>query len=143
MTIQNNYEEKNWRTFFIIFISYFAVFSVIIIAGVNDVISSDICARGIFVLTSLMLILFAFVIKKHNRVYWISGISYDDACKMSESERKTTAENLYTTFTHAFVILLIYLIAGFICTTPLILDSSVFTITVVFSSLKVMKHNYD
>lgn len=130
------YEKRTYKSFFLLLLATILVSTGVILLSTFEIIPIEKACDVVFALVGLFLIVVGQIIKKYNRVYWISGISYNDACNMSEDERKKRAEKLCDAFTKTFTILIIYLLTAIICGTPFSLDVMVFLISIIYGCIR-------
>ena len=135
--------EKSYKGLVFFLIGYMAAMFLPIFLPIDDYrlitrIVLNICSGGIVVLCWMMY--------RNERIYWINGISFEQAKRATSDQRKEYALWYLQHFGNAALIFLIFSIAAQYLHLSIVLDTLVVTallVVVAVKSIKVKLENFD
>lgn len=133
---QQGYEKKTFLSVIILLAVLVVLVAGTIILGQFDILKGYLPLKINFTLAGLFMLIIARIIKKKNRVYWIPGIKYEDACKMNPVERKRQSEIYCGKVTRIMTVFIIYMACALICNTQISLDATIFVIALIYTGMK-------
>lgn len=80
-----------------------------------------------------------YIIYKTERIYWINGVSYDEAKKASSEERKVYAQRHLAAFFNATLLWFLYGIVKYLFSPPLWWDIAVSMVIIIGAAISTIK----
>lgn len=127
-----NYEAKTYITFIILF-CFMMLFILFSVAVLSKHYSEHIVVKLIYLDICIVMFIISYIIKKKERIYWITSYTYNDAKNMEPEKRKIISNRFFSVFGKTMGILIIYLIIGLAINTSFILDTVIFVIGVLYA----------
>lgn len=133
-----NYPAKSYKLFWLLNLVLLLAFFIITWGYMSffPQMGAQVLTKIILCTTFLWVVLLFAIIYKTGRIYWIPGISYDEAKKATEESRNTYAKKHLKLFVTPTIIFFLYCILGIIFSIHIALDIVVFAILIFIAAFK-------
>lgn len=134
------YQKKSYKLFilWIVFLFVLLMAGGYLISEFYPNISSSILVKVEIMLINIALLVLFYIMYKTESIYWINGMSYNNAKSMSSEKRKKYAWEHLIMFLQGSIISLIYCIISYFINIPAPIDIIILTIVIIVSAIRTI-----
>ena len=134
------YQKKSYKLFvlWIVFLFVLLLGGGYLISEFYPNISSSILIKVEMMLINIALLVLFYIIYKTESIYWINGMSYNEAKSMSSDKRKKYAWEHLIMFLQGAIISLMYCIISYFIYISAPIDIIILTIIVIVSAIRTI-----
>lgn len=138
--MEKEYKAKSYKLFIIWMIGFmgFMVAEAIICKIYFPEAESGNIAKIILLGCLLAILVLFFIIYKTENIYWINGISYEDAKISTSEKRKKFAMRILKIFFKATIIFSGYCLLSSIINTSIVIDTIIFIVIIIVAAIKTI-----
>lgn len=127
------YEKRSYGSLAIL-IGYMLLSVFVLVTNFAETLSDDVLSKIMYANIALVLLIMSYIIYAKDRIYWINSFSYKKAANMDPELRHEIAKLFFSVFGRACAIVLLYMPAGILLGTPMIMDTAVFLLMILGGS---------
>lgn len=120
--------KKSYKGFIVLMAAF--VILLFLLSFITDV-DADFITIIICNLTNIWMVLLTWIIYRTEKIYWYTGIAYEEAARTSSENRKRYAIRHFRRFAIYAVVFILYSAFAFLCNISLIVSSMIETIGIV------------